>query len=54
MIPDLGEYAVPVLSAYASSIGILIFLIWGSLARSAKVKKSLEEFDSKRTQNGQN
>lgn len=49
---DLGKYAVPVLSAYGVSIFILIVLIWQSLARSAKVKRQLRDFESKRKSNG--
>lgn len=49
---ELGKYAVPVLSAYGVSILILIVLIWQSLARSAKVKRQLRDFESKRKSNG--
>jgi heme exporter protein D len=52
MMVDLGDYAVPVISAYISSIVILTVLIWASLARSAKVKRELEEFEAKRKSNG--
>ncbi len=52
MMPDLGKYAVAVLSAYGASLFILLVLIWQSLARSAKVKKALEDFEAKRKSNG--
>ena len=52
MIPDLGKYAVAVLSAYGVSLSILLVLIWQSLARSAKVKKALEDYEAKRKNNG--
>ena len=48
MIVDLGKYAVPVLSAYGVSIAVLVLLIWQSLARSAKVKRALSEFEKAR------
>ena len=49
---DLGKYAIPVLSAYAASIGILIAIVWQSIARAAKVKKDLQELEAKRKSNG--
>ncbi|MDP7151596.1 MAG: heme exporter protein CcmD [Paracoccaceae bacterium] len=52
MMPDLGKYATSVLSAYGASIAILVVLIWASLARSARVRKSLEAFEAKRKGNG--
>lgn len=45
MMVDLGKYAVPVLSAYGVSIVVLVVLIWQSLARSAKVKRALKEYE---------
>lgn len=52
MMPDLGKYAIPVLSAYGSSIFILVVLIWASIARAARVKKNLEDYEAKRKGNG--
>lgn len=52
MMPDLGKYAASVLSAYGASIFILVVLIWASLARAARVKKNLEDFEAKRKANG--
>ncbi|MDG1430117.1 MAG: heme exporter protein CcmD [Paracoccaceae bacterium] len=48
MMVDLGKYAVPVLSAYAVSIAILTLLVWQSLARAAKVKRELAEYEKTR------
>jgi len=45
---ELGKYAVPVLSAYAVSITVLVVLIWQSLARSAKVKRNLADYEKER------
>ena len=52
MMPDLGKYALAVLSAYGISLSILLVLIWQSLARSSKVKKALEDFEAKRKSDG--
>ena len=52
MMPDLGKYAVSVLSAYGASISLLLVLIWASLARAARVKKNLEDYEAKRKGNG--
>ena len=43
MMPDLGKYAVWVLSAYGASLAFLAVLIWRSWARSAKIKRQLAE-----------
>lgn len=48
MMVDLGKYAVEVLSAYAASITILVAIVWQSIARSAKVKRQLQEFEKAR------
>ena len=45
MIPDLGNYAFEVLSAYAVSIASIVALVWASLDRAARVKKQLGERD---------
>lgn len=52
MMPDLGKYAIPVLSAYGATIFILVVLIWASIARAVRVKKNLEDFEVKRKGNG--
>lgn len=52
MIPDLGKYAVPVLSAYGVSLALLALIIWSSLSRGRKVKKQLEDYEAKRKSNG--
>lgn len=42
-MPDLGEYAVEVLSAYAVSIALIAVLIGLSWRRYARVRAQLEQ-----------
>jgi heme exporter protein D len=44
-VPDLGQYAAEVLSAYAVSIILLVAIIWVSLRRYVKVRAALEEVE---------
>ena len=44
-MPDLGEYAVEVMSAYAVSIVLLVAIIWLSWRRYVKVRAALEEVE---------
>ncbi|PJI92196.1 heme exporter protein D [Yoonia maricola] len=44
-MPDLGDYAIEVLSAYAVSILLIGVLIWLSWRRYAKVRASLEKVE---------
>lgn len=44
-MPDLGDYAVNVLSAYAVSLGLLVALVWISVARARRVRRELEEVE---------
>lgn len=41
-MPDLGSYAVEVLSAYAVSIVLLVGIVWLSWRRYAKTRAALE------------
>ena len=45
-MPDLGAYAVHVLSAYAVSITLLAAIIALSLRRARKVKAELEKIEN--------
>ncbi|MFD1341767.1 heme exporter protein CcmD [Litorisediminicola beolgyonensis] len=45
MMPELGKYAVYVLSAYGVSLALLAALIWLSLRRSAQVKSELDKVE---------
>jgi heme exporter protein D len=48
MMPDLGRYAVEVLSAYAGSIGLLVVVIAASIWRARRVRARLEEFEARK------
>lgn len=48
MIPELGKYAGAVLSSYGVSLALLAVIVGGSLRRSARVKRALEEIENKR------
>ena len=47
-MPDLGAYAVPVLSAYAVSIALLIVVVAASIWKARRVRARLEEVESRR------
>lgn len=46
-MPDLGKYAVEVLSSYAVSILLLAALTWLSARRAKQIKKQLENIEKK-------
>ena len=48
MFPDLGKYAIPVLSAYASMVVLIAGLIWLSLRNAKKSKQTLARLEEKR------
>ncbi len=48
MLPDLGKYAVPVLSAYAAMIILVLGLILLSLRSAKKSKETLARLEEKR------
>jgi len=48
MLPDLGNYAVPVLSAYASMVLLVGVLILLSLRSAKKSKQTLARLEEKR------
>ncbi|MEQ8899637.1 MAG: heme exporter protein CcmD [Roseovarius sp.] len=52
MMPDLGKYADAVLSSYAVSLALLALIVWLSLRRSKRIKKELEEVETKVKSNG--
>jgi len=45
MMPDLGKYAVEVLSAYGASLVILAGIVLISLRRYGRVKAALERME---------
>jgi heme exporter protein D len=48
MLPDLGTYAVPVLSSYAVSLGLLVAVIVASIWKARRVRARLEQVESRR------
>ncbi|MBF9026102.1 heme exporter protein CcmD [Rhodobacterales bacterium HKCCD6035] len=49
MFPDLGSYAVEVLSAYAGTLALLLILVASSVWQGRKTRIRLEEFEARRT-----
>ncbi|WP_438990470.1 heme exporter protein CcmD [Lentibacter sp.] len=47
MMPELGKYAVEVLSAYGVSLSLLLALVVGSVMRARRVKAELEEIEER-------
>ena len=45
MLPDLGKYALPVLSAYTATIVLLAGLIFAYLSSNKKSKETLEKLE---------
>ncbi|WP_101067893.1 heme exporter protein CcmD [Roseovarius salinarum] len=52
-MPELGKYAVEVLSSYAVSIALLAVLVGLSLWRSRRVRAQLEEVEERVRRDGQ-
>ncbi|MDP1667657.1 heme exporter protein CcmD [Phaeovulum sp.] len=42
MMPELGKYAVTVMSAYGVTVVLLLALVVQSLWRSARIKRALD------------
>lgn len=51
MMPDLGKYGTEVASAYAVSVVLLLVLVWLSLRRARRVRRDLEQQESKAGRN---
>ncbi len=47
-MPDLGRYAVEVLSAYGATILLLILLVLGSIWRARRVLRDLREAEARK------
>lgn len=45
---DLGPYAVPVLSAYAVTLSLLVILVAGSIWKARRVQRRLEDIEKRR------
>lgn len=47
-MPDLGKYAVEVLSAYAVTIVLIVGLVGVSVMRARRVRRDLDEAEARR------
>jgi len=52
MMPDLGKYAVTVLSSYGATLVLLAAIIGLTLWRGARVRRQLDEIEERRSKNG--
>ncbi|UWR21319.1 heme exporter protein CcmD [Sulfitobacter sp. S190] len=52
MIPDLGKYAVEVLSAYGISLLLLAVLLGATLRRGRRARAALREIEKERGTHG--
>ena len=48
IFPDLGPYAVEVLSAYAGTLALLLILVAGSVLQGRRTRLRLKEFEARR------
>jgi heme exporter protein D len=51
-MPDLGKYAVEVMSAYVVSLVLIVLLVVLSWRRARAVRARLREFERRRGQDG--
>ncbi|RFP87567.1 heme exporter protein CcmD [Rhodobacteraceae bacterium 63075] len=51
-MPDLGKYALEVLSAYGVSLVLIVGIVLLSVARSRRVRAELEAVEARRQRNG--
>lgn len=47
-MPELGEYATTILSAYGAAIAILAVLIGAYLLRNARIRRALEAAEARK------
>jgi heme exporter protein D len=47
MMPDLGKYAVYVLSSYAVSLGLIAVIVALSVWRARRVKRELDRVEAR-------
>ncbi|MBI1172771.1 heme exporter protein CcmD [bacterium] len=50
-MPDLGKYAVTVLSAYGAAIALLVVLVAVTLWQGARMKRLLEDVERREGKN---
>lgn len=44
-MPELGQYAGVVLSAWGVGLGLIVALVWASITRARRVKAELERIE---------
>jgi len=47
VIPELGKYALPVLSAYGATIGLLLALVLASIWRGRRVRAEMRALEKR-------
>lgn len=47
MMPDLGKYAVAVVSSYAASLALLAVLVAWSVWQGRRIKRQLDEIEAR-------
>ena len=52
MMPDLGKYAVEVLSAYGASLAILSATVLLSFMQGRKARRALRDIEARQNRNG--
>ena len=52
ILPELGKYAVEVLSSYVISIAILAGLCWLSLRRARRMRRDLDRVEQRMRHDG--
>jgi len=52
MMPELGKYAVEVLSSYGVSVAMILALVWLSVARARRVRADLAALENRVRGNG--
>lgn len=52
MMPDLGKYAVEVLSAYGLSLALIVLLVVLTLRRGARARDQLRQMEKETARHG--
>lgn len=52
MIPELGKYAIEVVSSYAITMALMLGLVWISLRRSRRVRDALVSVEKRMRRHG--
>ncbi|SNX73813.1 heme exporter protein D [Cereibacter ovatus] len=47
MLPDLGKYALPVLTAYGASLGLILAIVLLTLWRGTRVRRLLRDVEQR-------